>query len=171
MRAAYNSTIDYASALCTACGAPLDSQYFDESSVVCAPNVGETIVLAEFGLPPQYCGILEYFAQFTDAYERDNSQIETPGIEWLILADGSPLFPYLTLKHIVNPWGNGAFPVAIRLQENTTLRFIARGVSDNSPSTITKIDNCPSTIKKIGGRLLGRFWFNAAHGDAAQRRF
>jgi hypothetical protein len=171
MRATYNSTIDYASALCTACGVPLDSQYFDESSVVCAPKVGEAVVLAEFGLPPQYCGILEYFAQFTDKYERDNSLIETPGIEWLILADGGPLFPYLTLKHIVNPWGNGAFPVAIRLPENTTLRFIARGVSP--VSTTERFDRRESDTgpSKIGGRLLGRFWFNAAHGDAAQRRF
>lgn len=161
MRAAHNSTLDHAPALCTACGAALDSQYFDDSGVVDAPRVGETVTLAKFELPPQYCGILEYFAQFTNEYARDNSRIETPGIEWLILADGSPLFPYLSLDRIVNPWGEGAFPVAIRLQENTTLKFVARGVSSNSPSTITK----------VGGRLLGRFWYNAAHGDATRRRF
>lgn len=161
MRAANNFTLDHAPALCTTCGTPLDAQYFDESRVVAAPRVGETVELAQFELPPQYCGILEYFAQFTDEYARDNSLIETPGIEWLILADGSPLFPYLTLNRIVNPWGQGAFPVAIRLQENTTLKFVARGVSNNSPSTITK----------VGGRLLGRFWYNAAYGDAARRRF
>ena len=161
LRAQNNSTAEASSALCTACGAPFDSQYFDDSSVVAAPRAGETVTLAEFALPPQYCGILEYFAQFTDEYARDNSLIETSGVEWLILADGGPLFPYLTLKNIVNPWGNGAFPVAIRLQENTTLKFVARGVSSNSPSTITK----------VGGRLIGRFWYNATHGDAAQRRF
>jgi len=156
-----NQFIEANQAFGASCDAPNDSQYFDESSVVGAPRAGETITLAEFELPPQYCGILEYFAQFTDEYARDNSKIETPGIEWLILADGGPLFPYLTLKHIVNPWGNGAFPVTIRLQENTILRFVARGVSSDSTSTITR----------VGGRLLGRFWYNAAQGDAGQRRF
>ena len=73
MQAAHNFTLDHATALCTACGAPVDSQYFDESSVVLAPVVGETVTLAEFELPPQYCGVLEYFAQFTDEYARDNS--------------------------------------------------------------------------------------------------
>jgi hypothetical protein len=156
-----NPIIEAHPALCAACAAPLDSQYFDDSSVTEVPGVGKTVVLAEFELPPQYCGVLEYFAQFTDEYERDKSLIATPGIEWLILADGSPLFPYLTLRHIVNPWGNGAFPVAIRLQENTILKFVARGVSSDITSTITK----------VGGRLLGRFWYNAEHGDVAQRRF
>jgi hypothetical protein len=156
-----NQSIDAHQALCTSCGAPFDSQYFDDSSVVEVPRGGETVTLAEFELPPQYCGVLEYFAQFTDEYARDNSKIETPGIEWLILADGSPLFPYLSLDRIVNPWGNGAFPVAIRLQENTVLKFVARDVSGNSSST----------INRVGGRLVGRFWYNSAYGDAAQRRY
>jgi hypothetical protein len=148
-----NRLIETHQALCTSCGAPFDSQYFDESSVVDVPRGGETVTLAEFELPPQYCGVLEYFAQFTDEYARDNALIETPGIEWLILVDGSPLFPYLTLDHIVNPWGEGAFRVAIRLQENTILKFIARGVSGGASSSISK----------VGGRLLGRFWYHAAH--------
>jgi hypothetical protein len=150
-----NRFIESHPALCAACRAPLDSQYFDDSRVVDAPEVGATVTLAEFELPPQYCGVLEYFAQFTDEYALDNSRIRTPGIEWLILADGGPLFPYLTLKHIVNPWGQGSFPIAIRLQENTTLKFVARGVSSDGPPTITT----------VGGRLLGRFWYNAAHCD------
>src|SRR5262245_11446221 len=162
------SAFDSAPALCTACGAPFDSQYFDESRVVTAqrvgetvPRVGETITLAEFSLPPQYCGILEYFAQFTNEYARDNSLIETPGVEWLILVDGSPLFPYLSFKHIVNPWGEGSFPVAVRLPEGATIKFIARGVSDDKQNKITT----------IGGRLLGRFWYNATHGDAIRQRY
>lgn len=155
-----NQLIEARQALCTTCGAPLDSQYFDESSVVDAPDPGKTVTLAEFELPPQYCGVLEYFAQFTDEYAGNRSKIETVGIEWLILADGSPLFPYLSLDRIINPWGEGVFPVAIRLQENTTLKFIARGVSARS-----------SQLKKVGGRLMGRFWYNTAQGDAGQRRF
>ncbi|HEY6401014.1 MAG TPA: hypothetical protein VI479_06375 [Blastocatellia bacterium] len=156
-----NQFIESHPALCAACRSPLDSQYFDDSRIVRAPDVGATVTLAEFELPPQYCGVLEYFAQFTNEYGRDNSLIETPGIEWLILVDGAPLFPYLALDHIVNPWGEGAFQIGIRLQENTSLRFVARGVSSD----------CPRTISKVGGRLLGRFWYNAANCDAEQRRF
>jgi len=161
MRTISKYEFDAASSLCSGCGVPIDAQYFDVSSVQRKPNPGETVTLAEFELPPQYCGVLEYFAQFTDEYARDNSLIETPGVDWLILADGGPLFPYLSLDRIVNPWGNGAFPVSIRLQENVSLKFVARGVNSNSQSSITK----------IGGRLLGRFWYNSAYGDAAQRRF
>jgi hypothetical protein len=156
-----NQFIESHPSLCSACHAPLDSQYFDDSRIVSAPEAGATVTLAEFELPPQYCGVLEYFAQFTDEFALDKSRIETPGIEWLILADGGPLFPYLTLKHIVNPWGEGSFPISIRLQENTTLKFVARGVSNGGSPTITR----------IGGRLLGRFWYNAAQCDVGQRRF
>jgi hypothetical protein len=155
------SAFDAAPSVCSGCGVPIDAQYFDVSSVQRKPKPGETLTLAEFELPPQYCGVLEYFAQFTDKYARDSSQIETPDVEWLILADGGPLFPYLTLNHIVNPWGYGAFPVAIRLPENVALKFVARGVSSDSPSSITQ----------VAGRLLGRFWYNSAYGDAAQRRY
>ncbi len=162
MRPAEGSSSETASALCTACGVPLDSQYFDESSVVATPLPDETVVLAQFELPPQYCGSLEYFAQFTDQYARDNSQIETAGVEWLILADGSPLFPYLRLDRIVNPWGAGAFPVAIRLPENTTIKFVARGVGLTGGGA--------SPITRIGGRLLGRYWYNAAYDDVSRRR-
>ena len=157
-----NPIIEARPALCTSCGAPFDSQYFDDSSVVNAPGVGETVTLAEFELPPQYCGVLEYFSQFTDQYAGDRSKIETFGIEWLILADGSPLFPYLSLDRIVNPWGEGIFPVAIRLQENTTLKFVARGFSSSDRS---------SDLTKVGGRLMGRFWYNTAHGDATRQRY
>ncbi len=146
-------------ALCTVCGVPFDAQYFDVSNIVDKPEPGETAPLAEFEMPPQYCGVLEYFAQFTNEYPGDNSLIETPDIEWLILADGSPLFPYLSFRHIVNPWGEGAFPVAVRLPEGATIRFIARGVSSDKPTT----------IERVGGRLLGRFWYNATYGDAARR--
>jgi hypothetical protein len=159
MRTSDKFTPGSATALCTACGTPLDSQYFDDSSVVGVPRTGETLVLAQFELPPQYCGILEYFAQFTDQYAVDNSKIETPGIEWSILAGGSPLFPYLSINRIVNPWGEGAFPVAIRLPENTTIKLVVRGVGATSP------------ITRVGGRLLGRYWYNAANNDDARRRY
>jgi hypothetical protein len=157
---------DAAPALCSACGVPFDAQYFDVSNIFLKPSPGETAPLAEVRLPPQYCGVLEYFAQFTDAYAINNALIETPDVEWSILVDGSPLFPYLSLSHIVNPWGVGAPSVAVRLPEGATIKFIARGVSvdTNQPAP-------PIPIKKVGGRLLGRFWYNATSGDAIRQRY
>jgi hypothetical protein len=155
-------------ALCSACGVPFDAQYFDASSVLKKPGLGVTATLAEFKLPPQYCGVLEYFAQFTDAYALDNSQIETPDVEWSILADGSPLFPYLSIRHIVNPWGQGSFPVAVRLPEGATIKFIARGVTAIPALTATPT---PKEIKSVAGRLVGRFWYSATSGDAIRQRY
>jgi hypothetical protein len=163
-------THDAAPALCSACGVPFDAQYFDVSNVLKKPGLGETTQLAEFKLPPQYCGVLEYFAQFTDAYIADNSLIVTPDVEWSILADGSPLFPYLSFRRIVNPWGEGAFPVAVRLPEGATIKFIARGVSVD-PTQISIETAPPTPIKYVGGRLLGRFWYNAMSGDAIRQRY
>ena len=70
---------------CPMCGVPLDSEYFDESGVtetdqeeVLTP--GQEVVLASFELPPQYCGVLEYFSQFTDVHAREPAnRFATPG--------------------------------------------------------------------------------------------
>jgi hypothetical protein len=136
------------------CGIPLDSQYFDDSKVTAAPEVGREVLLARFELPPQYCGVLEYFAQFTDAYGKDPSRIQTPGLQWLILVNKRPLYPYTNLDRIVNPWGNGSFQVSIRLDENSTVEFQVRRLSDKAPEVTT-----------VGGRILGRYWYNATYGD------
>jgi hypothetical protein len=71
------------------------------------------------------------------------------------LINKRPLYPYTNLDRIVNPWGNGSFPVALRLDENSTVEFLARRFSDNAPEVTT-----------VGGRILGRYWYNAAYGDA-----
>jgi hypothetical protein len=132
----------------------LDAEYFDDSRVVNVPEVGREVPLAYFELPPQYCGVLEYFAQFTDAYGKDQSQIDTPGLQWLILVNKRPLYPYINLDRIVNPWGNGSFQVSIRLDENATVEFVVRRSTNEAPD-----------IKKVGGRILGRYWYNAIYGD------
>jgi hypothetical protein len=136
------------------CGIPLDSEYFDESGVVEAPNVGEAIVLAHFELPPQYCGVLEYFSQFTNEHARNSAEIKTPGLLWMIMVNKRPLYPYLNFDRIVNPWGYGSFQVSIRLDENATIEFAVRRVSNGA-----------SNITQVGGRIVGRYWYNAAYGD------
>jgi hypothetical protein len=137
------------------CGIPVDSQYFDESKVEIAPEVGKEVSVARFELPPQYCGVLEYFAQFTDAYGKDPSRISTPGLQWLILVNRRPLYPYINLDRIVNPWGNGSFQVSIRLDENAVIEFVVR-----------RLANGASGINEVGGRIVGRYWYNAIYGDA-----
>lgn len=151
--------IETTTGLCAACGIPLDSLYFDESSVVAAPSVtGDEVVLARFELPAQYCGILQHFSQFSDAFGDNFRDIQTPTIEWKLLVNNHALFPYINLRHIVNPWGYGSYPVNIRLDEDSTIELIGRRV--------TAIGSLPNpTINVIGGRIMGRFWYNASYGD------
>ncbi len=160
MRAAIQTNIHSASAICPICGIPLDSQYFDVSGIEDAPPAGRTVVLAQFSLPPQYCGVLQYFAQFTDQYAKDQTKVRTQGLEWTILSDESPLFPYIQFNRIINPWGYNGFPIAIRLAPGATIKFVVRGV----PSNVAAAD----VIKEAGGRLLGRFWYNTVYGDVVR---
>lgn len=147
-----SAVIETVSGLCASCGVPLDSQHFDDSSVKIVPQSGEEIVLARFDLPAQYCGVLMYFAQFTNAFASDASKIDTPGIEWKLLVNDRALFPYVNLRHIVNPWGSGSYPINVRLDEGSTLEMVAR-ITDADPN-----------ITLIGGRVVGRFWYNESYG-------
>jgi hypothetical protein len=154
--------MDKASSLCTACGIPLDSQYFDDSSVQPLPtDFGQEVVLARFDLPPQYCGVLQHFSQFTDAFGEKASKIATPDIEWRLLINGHGLFPYMHLRRIVNPWGEACYPVNIRLDESSSLELVARRVSDaGAPQTPTAV----GTVNVVGGRIAGRFWYDESYG-------
>jgi hypothetical protein len=147
-----------ASYLCPNCGLPRDYEHFDESGFAKKPLLGREVLLARFELPPQYCGLLENFSQFTDPV-----QVETPGLQWIISVNRRPLYPYIRLEHIVNPWGYGSFGVSIRLDENATVEFAVRNVGHPPP------DRPETEVTRIGGRIVGRFWYNPAYGDATPR--
>jgi len=152
------ANIETTTEFCTACGIPLDSQYFDQSNVVEMPeSIGDEVVLARFELPAQYCGVLQYFSQFTDAFGDDFKNVQTPTIEWKLLVNNQALFPYINLRHIVNPWGYGSYPVNIRLAEDSRIELIARRVTK-----IGSLSEAPITV--VGGRIAGRFWYNASYG-------
>lgn len=135
------------------CGQPVDSQYFDASGFAELAPSGAPVTLARFELPAQYCGLLEYFSQFTDVHAKDPSQVRTPGLHWQIRANGGPLSPYHAIDAILNPWGNGSFCFRIRLPERAVVEMVVSGASSTG-------------VKVVGGRLMGRYWYNAANGGA-----
>jgi len=96
-------------------------------------------------------------AKFTDKYAGDPTQVTTPGLQWQIRCNGQPRDPYLTFDRIINPWGLSGFPISLRLEEGCTLEFAVRNVG---PST---------SVAKVGGRLLGRYWYNTNYGGAPNR--
>jgi len=149
------------SALCPACGLPRDYEHFDESGFAATPGPGQQVVLARFELAPQYCGLLENFAQYSDRFGRDASQVETPGLQWIVSVNRRPLYPYLRLEQIVNPWGFGSFGIAIRLDEDATVEFIVRN-NGYEPAA-------GDEINRLVGRISGRFCYNPAYGDATPR--
>ncbi|MCS7043412.1 MAG: hypothetical protein RMK33_00105 [Arcobacter sp.] len=154
-------TSSAAPAICVNCGVPVDSQHFDESGFADAPAPGHRVVLARFALPPQYCGVLEYFAQFTDSFSTSAARAETPDLEWVLAVNGRPLYPYVGFSVILNPWGFGSFPVHIRLEDGAVLEFAVRGLAVPGPPTVSR----------VGGRILGRYWYNPVYGDPVRQRF
>jgi len=134
---------------CAACGIPIDSQYFDVARFYDLPNPGNEVLLAEFQLPAQYCGILEGFSQFTDRFFTNPSEVRTEGLEWRLLVNGRPLNPYTTVEAILNPWGVGSYPVRIRLPEGARLEFTLR----------RRQGAASHNIATVGGRISGRYWF------------
>lgn len=145
---------------CHVCGIPADSSYFDDSSIAEAPRGGAEVVLARFELHPNYCGILQYFAQYTNAYAASPVDVETPDLEWQIRSDGRPLAPWLTFRRIINPWGLSGFPIRVRLQEGCLTELVVRDVG----SGVVLLAAADIPVTRVGGRLLGRYWYNTAFG-------
>ena len=144
---------------CATCGIPIDSEFFDVSGFAVLPAPGRETSLARFDLEHQYCGILEYFAQFTDEFSRDPTAVLTPGLTWRLLVNNRPLYPYVDMEAILNPWGFTPFPIRLRLPEGARVELLVRRRAD-SPAL---------AINKVGGRISGRYWFRAdpAHASGA----
>ena len=144
---------------CHVCGMPADAGFFDESSVSDPPPPGEQLVLARYSLHRDYCGALLYFAQFTDLFARDPGEVLTPDYRWQIRCNGQPRDPYLTFDRIINPWGLSGFPLSLRLEEGGLVELVVRRAATDRGRT----------VNKIGGRILGRYWYNTLHGGAPHR--
>lgn len=143
--------------ICHVCGIPQDAGFFDDSHIKQAPRLGEEMTLARYELNRNYCGMLMYFAQFTEP-----STIETPGYQWQIRCNGQPRDPYLAFQHIINPWGLDGFPIYLRLEESCLLELVIRNLSVSDTDSDNK-------LTKVGGRILGRYWYNTVYGDVSNR--
>jgi hypothetical protein len=148
--------------VCQICGIPVDAGYFDAATIQPAPLIGE-VELARYELHPQYCGTLLYFMQYAELI-RTRRQVlsKTPGYEWIILCNNQPRDPYLPTSVILNPWGHTTLPIHLRLEEGCTVRLIVRKVTPAASETEVK-------LSQVGGRLLGRTWYNTQYGGAPNR--
>lgn len=146
--------------VCHICGVPLDAGYFDVAGIKNAPAVGAEVEVARYEWHAQYCGALLYFAQYAEQRTPPQQVIsKTPGYEWLILCNNQPRAPYLPTDLILNPWGYNALPIHLRLEEGCTLRLVVRRVAP----TVTV------ELSQVGGRLLGRSWYNTIYGGTPNR--
>lgn len=145
---------------CPNCGVPSDAGFFDDSSIQAAPEPGDEKVLARYELHRNYCGVLMYFAQLAEplqpvpANKNDSATLETPGYEWLIRCSDAPRDPYLSFDYIINPWGLSGFPINLRLEEGALVELVVRNKGSDGH------------LAKVGGRILGRYWYNPIYGGA-----
>jgi hypothetical protein len=150
--------------VCHICGVPADAGCFDVAEIINAPEQpGETLELARYELHPQYCGVLLYFAQYAEPKAAKRKDLfKIPGYEWAILCNNQPRAPYLPTSLILNPWGQNAFPVHLRLEEGCALTFVVRKVP--LPPGEKEIP-----LSQVGGRLVGRYWYNTIYGGVPNR--
>jgi hypothetical protein len=151
--------------VCQVCSVPLDAGYFDVAGIQDAPGSGTNlkkseVEVARYELNSQYCGALLYFMQYAEESGTKKQVIShTPGYEWVILCNNQPRAPYLPTNLVLNPWGATALPIHLRLEEGCTVRFVVRRV----------VLTVPQELSKVGGRLLGRTWYNTIYGGTPNR--
>lgn len=161
--------------VCHVCGIPADAGFFDESRISPVPaEVGDEVVLVRYELHQSYCGMLVYFAQYTNAYARDPSRVETPDLQWEIRINGYPRDPYLAFNRIINPWGLHGFPMNLRLEEGSLLEFVVRRIDPPTTAAAATVGRPVGAgsgtgrlrVAHVGGRLVGRYWYNTIYGGA-----
>jgi len=146
--------------ICQICSVPMDAGYFDVAGIKNAPLAGAEVEVARYELNPQYCGTLLYFTQYAEESGTKRQVLSiTPGYEWLILCNNQPRAPYLPTDLILNPWGYNALPIHLRLEEGCALRFVVRRIAPT----------VPVELSQVGGRLLGRSWYNSIYGGTPNR--
>lgn len=150
--------------VCQVCSVPLDAGYFDVAGIQDAPGSGDNkekteVEVARYELSPQYCGTLLYFTQYAEDSSKRQVISHTQGYEWIILCNNQPRAPYLPTKLILNPWGYNALPIHLRLEEGCTVRLVVRRVASTGPQELSQ----------VGGRLLGRTWYNTIYGGTPNR--
>jgi len=152
--------------VCDICGIPVDAGFFDASTIQDAPALGQHAVLASYELHRNYCGVLHYFAQLAERAPGTSgaaSPLETPGYRWEIRCGGNARSPYTGFEHIVNPWGLSGFPIHLRLEEGCTVDLIVRNLHVSADPKDDAL-----RLARVGGRLLGRYWYNAVYGGASR---
>ena len=155
-----------ASYLCPNCGLPRDYEHFDESGFASRQRRSSPAV--------RWCWRASNCRHNTAGCSKISPSLPTcsgaisprsrrPACNGSSQSTNGPLYPYVRLEHIVNPWGYGSFGVSIRLDENATVEFVVRNLGHPPP------DRPETEINRVGGRIVGRFWYNPAYGDATPR--
>jgi hypothetical protein len=140
----------------------MDAGYFDVASINKAPStVGQEVEVAHYELNPQYCGTLLYFSQYAEGESGKQVISHTPGYQWIIFCNDQPRAPYLPTSLILNPWGATNLSIDLRLEEGCIVRLVVRKVSP-PPQTAVQ-------LSQVGGRLLGRTWYNTIYGGTPNR--
>lgn len=169
------------------CEQPLDSILFDEANIfytkpdkteesedsnytepprgaqIAILSAGHSLELARFRLPPEHYGELLSFSQFTDKLASNPYSVLTPGYQWSILLNDHPMAPWLSFDHVRNPWGMLAYPLALRLPENSVVRLVIRNLDVDQKDT-------ERWLRRVGGRLVGIYWFDEHHGGPSSLR-
>ena len=85
------------------------------------------------------------------------AEVLTPGLLWQLRPTDSRSRPITSSTSILNPWGFGSYQLGMRLPEGAVLELIARRIGEVVASP-------GKQINLIGGRLVGRYWYNVAYG-------
>jgi hypothetical protein len=139
-------------------GVPADAGVFDESRIIdlATPlEPGREVVLVRFEIHRNYSGILMHFAQYTNRSIGQPPELRTPGYRWELRNYGQPIAPYLSLDHIVNPWGAANFPICLPIGDGSAIELVLRNESASDPR---------DRLEVVGGRIMGRYWYNSAYG-------